>query len=143
MGTGNTRESLIGCQNELDRLDLQHHVITLLLNGELHMAPLHNPEDVLDIGTGTGIWAIEMADRYPHARIVGTDLSPVQPTWWVLLLYVQTRWMNLAYYPCFAGYRTMLASRLTTLKANGSIQRTTLITSTSASWPVPLRIGSA
>ena len=68
-------------QSELDRLDLQHHVITLLLNGELHLAPLENPRRILDIGTGTGLWAIEMADRFPNATVIGTDLSPVQPTW--------------------------------------------------------------
>lgn len=30
-------------------------------------------------GTGTGIWAIDMADTYPAAQVIGTDLSPVQP----------------------------------------------------------------
>lgn len=36
---------------------------------------------VLDVGTGSGIWAVEFADRHPHAEIVGTDLSPCQPEW--------------------------------------------------------------
>lgn len=36
-------------------------------------------QNVLDIGTGTGIWAIEFADEYPSASILGTDLSPIQP----------------------------------------------------------------
>jgi SAM-dependent methyltransferase len=35
---------------------------------------------VLDLGTGTGIWAIEFADQYPSASVIGTDLSPIQPT---------------------------------------------------------------
>jgi SAM-dependent methyltransferase len=65
---------------EQDRLDLQNHLFGLTLDGKLHLAPidkdLHN---VLDIGTGTGIWAIEFADEYPSARVVGTDLSAVQP----------------------------------------------------------------
>jgi SAM-dependent methyltransferase len=34
---------------------------------------------VLDIGTGTGIWAIEMAHEYPGSKVIGTDLSPIQP----------------------------------------------------------------
>jgi methylase of polypeptide subunit release factors len=29
-----------------------------LLEGKLHLASLTNPERILDIGTGTGIWAI-------------------------------------------------------------------------------------
>jgi methylase of polypeptide subunit release factors len=36
---------------------------------------------VLDLGTGTGIWAIDFADRYPSALVIGTDLSPTQPEW--------------------------------------------------------------
>jgi len=36
---------------------------------------------VLDLGTGTGIWAIDFADQYPSASVTGTDLSPTQPRW--------------------------------------------------------------
>lgn len=46
------------------------------------MAPLSNPMRILDVGTGTGIWAMEMADKYPESTIIGTDLSPVQPSWY-------------------------------------------------------------
>ena len=74
-------------ENELDRLDLQHHICTILLNGELCLAPL-KPETthrVLDLGCGTGLWAIEMADRLPKATVTGVDLSPVQPIWYAFL----------------------------------------------------------
>lgn len=36
---------------------------------------------MLDIGTGTGIWAIEMADAHESAEILGIDLSPSMPSW--------------------------------------------------------------
>jgi len=35
----------------------------------------------LDIGTGTGIWAMEMGDQFPNCNILGNDLSPIQPRW--------------------------------------------------------------
>jgi ubiquinone/menaquinone biosynthesis C-methylase UbiE len=35
---------------------------------------------VVDVGTGSGLWALEVADQFPDAEIIGTDLSPVQPT---------------------------------------------------------------
>jgi len=37
-------------------------------------------QKVLDLGTGTGIWAIDFADEYPSTAILGTDLSPIQPS---------------------------------------------------------------
>lgn len=64
---------------EQDRLDLQHHIYRLCLDGALYRTPLTDPQRVLDIGTGTGIWAIEFADEFPSAEVIGTDLSPIQP----------------------------------------------------------------
>jgi trans-aconitate methyltransferase len=68
-------------EEENDRLDLYHHIETLSLSGELHLAPIGNePQRILDLGTGTGIWAIDMGDKYPTAEILGNDISPIQPT---------------------------------------------------------------
>ncbi|KAF2703819.1 S-adenosyl-L-methionine-dependent methyltransferase [Pleomassaria siparia CBS 279.74] len=67
---------------EQDRLDLLHHIFLLMLGGKLSNVPFTRPpQRVLDIGTGTGIWAIDYADENPEASILGTDLSPIQPTW--------------------------------------------------------------
>lgn len=69
-------------EQEQDRQDLLHHVRNLTLGGSLSRAPLpDSPQRVLDIGTGTGIWAIDFADTHPSAEVIGTDLSPIQPTW--------------------------------------------------------------
>jgi methylase of polypeptide subunit release factors len=56
-------------------MDLNHEYMLELLQGELHKSPIgKNPQRILDVGTGTGIWAIDMADRYPSAEVLGTDL---------------------------------------------------------------------
>ncbi|GME36957.1 Methyltransferase domain-containing protein [Neofusicoccum parvum] len=69
-------------EDEADRLDLQHHVWRLTLDGSLHAAPVPlDVNDVLDVGTGSGIWAIEFADENPSAQVIGTDLSAIQPEW--------------------------------------------------------------
>ena len=38
-------------------------------------------QKVLDIGTGTGVWAIDFADEFPAAEVIGTDVAPIQPSW--------------------------------------------------------------
>jgi SAM-dependent methyltransferase len=69
-------------EQELDRNDFQHHKWLLLLEGKLFLAPIPNSvQRILDLGTGTGIWAISMADRYPSALVTGVDIAPVQPNW--------------------------------------------------------------
>lgn len=44
---------------EQDREDMKHAMIVHVCDGALHNAPLRNPQRILDIGTGTGIWAME------------------------------------------------------------------------------------
>ncbi|KAF3913568.1 hypothetical protein ABW20_dc0106072 [Dactylellina cionopaga] len=67
---------------EQDRLDMHHHMLTIIQHGQLHGAPISPaPQQILDCGTGTGIWAIDIADLYPSAVVIGNDLSPIQPNW--------------------------------------------------------------
>lgn len=46
---------------EQEREDMKHSMVVTLCGGALHSAPLQNPQKILDIGTGTGIWAIDSA----------------------------------------------------------------------------------
>ncbi|KAJ2893511.1 putative methyltransferase domain-containing protein [Zalerion maritima] len=93
-----------------DAVDLQHALFVMTVKGKLFLAPIQEDvHDVLDIGTGTGIWSIEFgkqprgspyhgigsqiihrsdyvliyfppkAQMFPGAAVVGTDLSPIQP----------------------------------------------------------------
>lgn len=42
-----------------------HKLVEVSLGGKLNLAPVSNdPKRVLDIGTGTGIWAIEIGMHY-------------------------------------------------------------------------------
>jgi hypothetical protein len=55
---------------------------------------------ILDVGTGSGIWTIDMADQYPMAEVVGTDLSPIQPSWvppnWFVFYYMSLFCLSLS-----------------------------------------------
>ncbi|KAG8814264.1 hypothetical protein FRC17_001236 [Serendipita sp. 399] len=71
---------------EWSRLDKQHIALMLGLGGlyparediQVLLAPQEGEtKRILDIGCGTGTWAIEMARLHPHCEIVAVDLSPV------------------------------------------------------------------
>lgn len=77
---------------------MQHHIFVIAIGG-LYQSPLKDLQGgvhrVLDIGTGTGIWALDLgapfllffqarpnkaaADEFPSADVLGVDLSPIQP----------------------------------------------------------------
>ncbi|KAI6088454.1 S-adenosyl-L-methionine-dependent methyltransferase [Hypoxylon rubiginosum] len=66
---------------EQERETMKHGMVKQLCQ-QLHFAPIgDDPHEILDVGTGTGIWAIEIGDKYPSANVLGIDLSPIQPQW--------------------------------------------------------------
>jgi trans-aconitate methyltransferase len=61
---------------------MKHAMLLEMLDGRLYLAPIGtDPRKIIDIGTGTGIWAVEMGDLFPGAEVLGLDLSPIQPQW--------------------------------------------------------------
>ncbi|KAK8187599.1 LaeA-like protein [Phyllosticta capitalensis] len=68
-------------EQEKDRMDIYHKLFLVARRENLHQAPI-NPNwqpRILDLGCGTGIWAIDMADKYLDAEVVGLDLVNIQP----------------------------------------------------------------
>ena len=63
-------------ETEQTRLSIVHQIFLLLLDGELTKVPVPAGAcRILDVGTGPGDWALEMAEQYPDAEIVATDIS--------------------------------------------------------------------
>jgi len=65
---------------EQSRGQMLHGVFRDIFNYRLTSVSLHNPRHILDIGTGTGEWAMEMGEQYPEAEVIGTDIARIQDT---------------------------------------------------------------
>ncbi|CEI69304.1 unnamed protein product [Fusarium venenatum] len=60
--------------------DLQSHQLLLTFGGKRYFPPnAETAKRVLDIGTGTGMWAVEFADEHPHSEVFGIDIAAIQP----------------------------------------------------------------
>jgi ubiquinone/menaquinone biosynthesis C-methylase UbiE len=59
---------------EMNRLDFQHYVLRQAFKGN-YAPPLRNPTSILDVGSGTGRWANEMAHLFPTAKVIGLDIK--------------------------------------------------------------------
>jgi ubiquinone/menaquinone biosynthesis C-methylase UbiE len=123
---------------EVDRLDFQYEILKYLFRDKNYFAPLNDPKTILDIGTGTGQWCIEMGDEFPNAEVQGTDLSPIQPSSvpanvrffiddasdddWVLPAayfdYIHTRMML----GCFTDFRDIIKKSFHHLKPGGHME---------------------
>ncbi|QKX55220.1 uncharacterized protein TRUGW13939_02312 [Talaromyces rugulosus] len=69
-------------EEENERLDLQHHIFLLTFDGHLYNSPVDKHKtmhNVLDVGAGTGIWAVDFADAHPESTVLGVDLGANQP----------------------------------------------------------------
>lgn len=60
---------------DANRLDFQHYMLKAALQG-LYAAPLKQPATILDVATGTGRWAMEMARVFPRSLVTGFDHVP-------------------------------------------------------------------
>ena len=67
---------------EQTRLAIVHQAYMPILEGQLTLASIpKSVHRILDVGTGTGDWAIAAAERFPNAEVIATDITTVfQPS---------------------------------------------------------------
>ncbi|KAF8587803.1 S-adenosyl-L-methionine-dependent methyltransferase [Ramaria rubella] len=56
-----------------------HDGVTYYLGGALSLASLEgsNPKAILELGSGSGAWAIQAAKQFPNAEVLAVDLMPM------------------------------------------------------------------
>ncbi|KAK5055388.1 hypothetical protein LTR84_013138 [Exophiala bonariae] len=71
-------------ESQFESMDAGHYNLLTLDSNQpepLFRSPVVEPQNILDIGTGPGTWAVDVADKYPEAVVYGVDLSPPPVTW--------------------------------------------------------------
>ncbi|KAF7376374.1 Methyltransferase str2 [Mycena sanguinolenta] len=64
-------------ESEWDRLDAQSNGIDNFLNNKLCPEDIGKSSKILDIGAGSGAWAIRAAQQYPEADVLAVDMNPL------------------------------------------------------------------
>ena len=59
---------------EISRLNFQHYMFRFAF-GTDYSSPIRAPRNILDVASGTGRWAREMARRFSGANVIGFDIN--------------------------------------------------------------------
>ncbi|TQN67673.1 Secondary metabolism regulator LAE1, partial [Colletotrichum shisoi] len=108
---------------EMDRLDLAHAMMVKAVGNRLYRAPLEMEKvhSILDIGTGTGIWAVEMDDIDENAEDVTTKFYSDDGTF--TDEHATAKWMASFSEACSAmGRDTDVAPRLGAMVADAGFE---------------------
>ncbi|KAK0671058.1 S-adenosyl-L-methionine-dependent methyltransferase [Cercophora samala] len=63
-------------EDEIDRLHYQHQLFNMVFENRLIFPPVPRPRRILECGSGSGAWAIEVAEQYPECEVIGLDIYP-------------------------------------------------------------------
>ena len=64
-------------EEEHGRLDDLQLACRILLGRNIFAPISPDPGNILDVGTGSGAWCVEVANQFPTANVCGLDLSPI------------------------------------------------------------------
>ncbi|KAK0718240.1 S-adenosyl-L-methionine-dependent methyltransferase [Lasiosphaeria miniovina] len=62
--------------DEVERLQYMHEVFNLMFDNRLIFPPIPHPRRILECGSGSGSWALEVAEQHPECEVIGIDVYP-------------------------------------------------------------------
>ncbi|KAK4134417.1 S-adenosyl-L-methionine-dependent methyltransferase [Trichocladium antarcticum] len=62
--------------DEIERLQYMHEIFNMMFDNRLIFPPIPRPRRILECGSGSGAWAMEVAEQYPECEVIGIDVYP-------------------------------------------------------------------
>ncbi|KAK4043338.1 hypothetical protein C8A01DRAFT_43655 [Parachaetomium inaequale] len=62
--------------DEIDRLQYMHEIFNMMFDNRLIFPPIPRPRRILECGSGSGAWAMEVAEQHPECEVIGIDVYP-------------------------------------------------------------------
>ncbi|KAK3398637.1 S-adenosyl-L-methionine-dependent methyltransferase, partial [Sordaria brevicollis] len=62
--------------DEIEYLQYIHGLFNLVFDSRLVFPPIPRPRRILDCGSGSASWAIEVAEKHPDCEVIGLDIYP-------------------------------------------------------------------
>jgi hypothetical protein len=56
-------------QDEIERLQYMHGIFNMMFDNRLIFPPVPRPRRILECGSGSGAWAMEVAEQYPECEV--------------------------------------------------------------------------
>ena len=56
-------------QDEIERLQYMHQIFNMMFDNRLIFPPIPRPRRILECGSGSGAWAMEVAEQYPECEV--------------------------------------------------------------------------
>ncbi|OBT61537.1 hypothetical protein VE03_08882 [Pseudogymnoascus sp. 23342-1-I1] len=82
-------------EDEIERLNRQHRLLSIVFDERLVFPPVNNPRRILDCGHGSASWAVDVAEQYPRCEVYGVDISShMQPDEIPVNLHLQVDDLN-------------------------------------------------
>ncbi|KAK3324272.1 S-adenosyl-L-methionine-dependent methyltransferase [Cercophora scortea] len=62
--------------DEIERLQYMHMLFNMMFENRLLFPPIPRPRRILECGSGSASWAMEVAEQYPECEVIGLDIYP-------------------------------------------------------------------
>ncbi|KAH6635503.1 S-adenosyl-L-methionine-dependent methyltransferase [Chaetomium sp. MPI-SDFR-AT-0129] len=62
--------------DEIEYMQYLHGILNMMFENRAIFPPIPRPRRILECGSGSGAWAMEVAEQHPECEVIGIDIYP-------------------------------------------------------------------